>query len=127
MESKGTETNELLKGGLWLVSRFEGESAGAPFTGVGTSGYDDVEKKYVGAWVDTMGPYIMTTKAEYDEASKTLTGAAEGRDPHTKKPYKAKIIARYVDDDNRVFEMHMTGDDGKQWKMMEITYRRRKE
>ena len=40
MESKGTETNELLTGGMWLVSRFEGEVAGMPFTGVGTFGYD---------------------------------------------------------------------------------------
>ena len=56
MESKGIEKNELLKGGLWLISRFEGEVVGTPFTGIGTFGYDPAEKKYVGTWVDTMTP-----------------------------------------------------------------------
>jgi len=125
MESKGTETNELLKGGLWLVSRFEGEAGGMPFTGVGTTGYDPVEKKYVGTWVDTMTPHLMISKAEYDPATKTMTGTAEGRDAVTQQSYTAKLIARYVDDDNRVFEMHMPGEGGKHFKMMEINYKRR--
>jgi len=112
---------------MWLVSRFEGEAAGMPFVGVGTSGYDPEKKKYVGTWVDTMTPHLMITEAEYDEEKKPLTGTAEGRDPHTKKPYTAKIVARYVDDDTRVFEMHMPGEDGKEFKMMEITYKRRAE
>jgi hypothetical protein len=126
MESKGKETNELLKGGLWLVSRFEGEAGGIPFSGVGTFGYDPEEKKYVGTWVDTMTPHLMISKATYDEDKKTMTGTSEGRDANTKKAYTAKTIARYEDDDTRVFEMYMTGDDGKEWKMMEITYKRKK-
>jgi hypothetical protein len=125
MESKGTETNELLQGGLWIVSRFEGEAGGMPFTGVGTSGYDPQEKKFVGTWIDTMTPHIMLTKAEYDEESKTFTGTAEGRDAQTGQPYNAKITARYIDDDTRTFEMQMPGKDGKYFKMMEITYKRR--
>ena len=125
MESKGTEKNELLRGGLWLVSRFEGEAAGMPFIGVGTTGYDPVEKQYVGTWIDTMTPHLMITKAEYDPKTKTMTGSAEGRDAMTKEAYSSKVISRYVDDDTRVFEMHMPGKDGKHWKMMEITYKRR--
>jgi hypothetical protein len=127
MESKGTETNELLKGGLWLVSRFEGEAAGTPFTGVGATGYDPEEKKYVGTWVDTLSPHMMISKLEYDESSKTFTGTGEGRDSQTKQPYTAKLVARYIDDDNRVFEMHMPDKEGKHFKMMEITYKRRAE
>src|SRR5262245_5574980 len=33
MVSKGTETCELLPGGMWLLSRFEGEMMGLPFSG----------------------------------------------------------------------------------------------
>ncbi len=125
IKSKGTEKNELLKGGLWLVSRFEGQAAGMPFVGVGTSGYDPVEKKYVGTWVDTMTPHLMTTTGEYDEDATTFTGTAEGRDAMSGEPYKAKLVARYIDDDTRVFEMHMPGEDGEYWKMMQIDYKRR--
>jgi hypothetical protein len=124
IESKGTEKNELLKGGMWLVSRFEGEAGGMPFSGVGISGYDPVEKKYVGTWVDTMTPHIMLTKGDYDEETKTFTGTAEGRDAMTREKYTAKLVSRYLDDDRRVFELHMPGKDGKHFKVMEISYQR---
>jgi len=125
MTSKATEKNELLKGGMWLVSHFEGEFGGMRFTGLGTYGYDPTEKKYVGSWVDTMSPYMMVSKGDYDEATKTLTMTGEGRDPMTNKVTKSKLISRFTDDDNRVFEMHMSDDDGKLTKVMEITYKRR--
>jgi hypothetical protein len=38
VESKGSEKNELLPGGMWLISQFKGEVFGVPFTGVGTIG-----------------------------------------------------------------------------------------
>jgi hypothetical protein len=127
IESKGTEKNELLPGGLWLVSRFEGEAAGMPFTGVGTTGYDPIEKKYVGTWVDSMTPHLMITKGDYDADTKTFTATAESRDPESKEIYHAKLIARYNDDGTRTFELHMPGENGKHWKMMEIHYKRRAE
>jgi Protein of unknown function (DUF1579) len=124
IESKGVEKNRLLKGGLWLVSRFEGEVIGMPFIGMGTFGYDPAEKKYVGTWVDTMTPHMMTMKSDYDEETKTMTGTAETRDPVTGEKYTAKTITRYNDDDTHVMEMHRAGEDGKEWKVMEITYKR---
>jgi hypothetical protein len=124
IENKGVEKNELLKGGLWLISRFEGEAAGMPFVGAGTTGYDPVEKKYIGTWVDSMSPHIMISKSEYDADKKIMTGTAEGRDGMTGKPFSAKVTSRYEDDDTRVFEMQMPGDDGKYWKMLEIRYTR---
>jgi hypothetical protein len=125
LESKGVEKNHLLKGGLWLITRFEGEAVGTPFIGMGQTGYDPAEKKYVGNWVDTMTPHMMTTKSDYDENTKTLTGISETRDPITGEKYSAKTISRYPDDDTRFLEMHRTGDDGKEWKVMEISYKRR--
>ena len=127
IESKGVEKNELLKGGMWLVSRFEGEAAGMPFTGVGTTGYDPVEKKYVGSWVDTMTPHLMVWKGDYDEETKTMTAVGESRDPYMGKPYNIKLITSYNDDGTRVFEFHAPSPDGKHRKMMEIHYTRRAE
>ncbi|MCI0334331.1 MAG: DUF1579 domain-containing protein [Planctomycetes bacterium] len=125
MESKGVEKNRLLEGGLWLITRFEGEVIGTPFVGMGTFGYDPAEKKYIGTWVDTMTPHLMITKSDYDEKTKTMTGIAETRDPMTGKKYNAKMISRYNDDGTRVMEMHRKGADGQEWKVMEISYQRR--
>jgi hypothetical protein len=125
MKSKGSEKNELLPGGMWLVSRFDGEMMGMPFSGVGTSGYDPIEKKYIGTWIDTMSPHLMVVKGDYDEDTKTMTSTGEGRDFATGQPYTAKLITRDVDENSRTFEMHMPGPDGKHVKMMEIKYKRR--
>jgi hypothetical protein len=125
--SQCSETNELLPGGLWVISRFEGNIAGAPFSGVGMNGYDPVKKKYVGSWVDSMTPHMMTYEGDYDEASKTLTTAAQGRDPQSGEVVVYKQIARHVNENTRTFEMHAPGADGEYEKMMEIKYTRRTE
>jgi hypothetical protein len=127
MKSKGIEKNELLQGGMWLLTRFEGEIVGMPYHGAGTTGYDPVEKKYVGTWVDSMSPHLLTSKGEYDAAKKILNSTAQGRDVTTGQPYTAKLVTRYPDDDNRAFEMYMVGPDGQQIKTMEIKYKRRAE
>ena len=122
--SQGRETGELLPGGLWLISRFEGDIAGMPYAGAGIWGYDPTEKKYVGTTVDSMTPHIMTTKGDYDPDTKTMTTTAEGRDPITGKPVHFKMTTQFPDDNTRLFEMNVVGDDGKLWKMMEIKYTR---
>jgi len=125
IESKGTEKNELLPGGLWIISRFDGKIGDIPFAGVGVSGYDPVEKKYVGTWVDSMTPHMMPLKGDYDQETQTMTMTGEGRDPATGETYEARLISRYVDENSRTFEFHMPGEDGQRWKMMEIQYQRR--
>jgi hypothetical protein len=97
MESKATEKNELLPGGYWLVSHFEGSFGDLKFTGIGQFGYDPQQKKYVGTWIDNMSPYLMITKADYDPATKTITGTGETRDPATNKVMTTKCVSRYVD------------------------------
>jgi len=127
LESKGVEQNELLPGGLWRVSHFEGDFGGTKFVGVGTFGYDPVEKKYIGTWVDSMSPYLMIVKSDYDAATETLTGTGEGRDLLTGKPSISKHISHYPDKDTRTFEIQMPGEDGKLRKVMDIEYKRRAE
>jgi hypothetical protein len=73
-----------------------------------------------------MTPYLMITKSDYDEATKTMQGVAETRDAMSGEKYAVKMISRFIDDDNRVMEMHRKGDDGKEWKVMEIRYKRKK-
>jgi hypothetical protein len=122
--SKATETNELV-GGMWLVTRFEGELMGMPFTGVGTSGYDPAEKKYIGTWIDNMTPYLQTIRGDYDPASKTMNSLCESRDPMTGEKITYKQTMKQIDGDTRVFEMQMPDGKGGYQKMLEIEYKRR--
>jgi hypothetical protein len=125
MESKAVEKNELLPGGYWLLSRFDGSFGDFKFTGIGQFGYDPHQKKYIGTWIDNMSPYLMLTKADYDPATQTMTGTGETREPGTNKVVTTRSVSRHVDDNTRWFAMYTKGDDGKEWKMMEITYKRR--
>lgn len=123
--SQGQETSELLPGGLWLVTRFEGTMANTPCVGAGTWGYDPIEKKYVGTWVDSMTPHITYITGDYDPETKTMTHTSEGRDPATGEKFTRKSTLRYMDDGTRLVEAYATGPDGHSWKMMEVRYKRR--
>ncbi len=127
MKSKGTETNKML-GKMWLMSAFEGEAHGQPFSGRSAMGYDPIEKKYVGGWVDTMSPFMMKMTGDYDADSHTLTMMGEGTDCMTGKDCQTKMVTRYDSEDAKTFEMHkpVEGESGKWWKVMEIKYTRQK-
>ena len=128
MVSKGVETNAMMAGGLWLLSKFEGEFGGMKFEGRGQFGYDADKKKYVGTWVDSMAPTISLLEGTYDAKTKTMTYVGEGVEPNSKAKYTMKMVTVTKDDGTRVFTLSMkmpaTGD--KEAKVMEITYTKRK-
>jgi hypothetical protein len=125
--SKGVETNELMTGGLWMLSKFEGSFAGAKFEGRGQFGYDSVKKKYVGTWVDSMSPTISMLEGEYDAKTKTMTYVGDGYDPEHKAKYTQKMATTMKDDGTRVFTLYMKFEGAPaEEKIMEITYTKRK-
>jgi hypothetical protein len=128
MVSKGSETNTLMPGGLWMLSKFEGDFGGMKFEGRGQFGYDPLKKKYIGTWIDSMSPGLTVLDGDYDAKAKTMTYTGEGVEPASKMKYKQKMVTVTRDDGSRVFTLYMTMDatGGKETKFMEITYTRRK-
>jgi len=125
-ESKGVETNRLLGDGLWLVTDFQSEFFDQPFRGHGTFGYDHRKGKYVGTWVDSMADHIDLSEGTYDEARQTLTMHSDTVDPASGKPVKTKQVTEFQGEGSRLFTFFMVGPDGKDIKVMEIRYTRRK-
>lgn len=125
--SKGLETSRLLPGGLWLETRFAGTMGDTPCVGVGTWGYDPVEKQYVGTWVDSMTPHIVSIRGTYDSKTETMSHVADGRDPASGEKFERKSTLRYLDDGTRLLEAYSTTPDGQTWKMMQVTYKLRAE
>jgi hypothetical protein len=126
MTTKGTETNMLSCGGLCLVTHFKGEMMpGMTFEGHGTTAYDPKKKKYIGSWTDSMSQGLSVGESTYDAATKTATGYMEGPDM-TGNTVKMKSVVQYKDPNTRVFSMYGPGPDGKEAKMMTITYTRKK-
>ncbi len=118
-ESTGKRTSEFLLGGRFLEEKYSGTFMGMPFEGIGVLGFDNVQKQYVGTWIDNMGTGIMTSHGTCDKTGWTMTG--ESSDPMTGKKWTSRSVVKIVDDNTFTMEMYGPGADGKEYKMMEMT------
>ena len=125
--SKGTEVNEVLPGGFWVLSRFDGDFNGMKFQGRGQFGFDPARKKYVGTWIDSMSPTLSVLEGSYDAKTKTMTYTGEGVGPDAKTKFTQKMVTTMKEDGTRVFTLYMKFDGApEEKKFMEITYTKRK-
>jgi hypothetical protein len=123
--STGTNTNSMAMDGRFLEYNFKGTVMGMPFTGKGVMGYDNTAQKYYSTWYDNMSTSLMYMEGTFDEKTKTMTSMGESIDPMTKKVCQIKEITKFISNDKYVMEMYSTMD-GKEMKMMELTYTRKK-
>lgn len=121
-ESHAQSVNRWGPGHLFVLQNFTGEFGGQKFEGHGITGYDTNKKKYMGVWVDSMSPGLMTTEGTFDEASKTYTEHGEGIGPDG-KPFKMKMTTEHPDKDSMVFKMYDV-KDGNESLQMTIEYKR---
>jgi hypothetical protein len=126
-ETKGTMKFEMILGGLWLKSDFDGEfMPGQKFQGHGLDSYDAGKKKFVSVWVDTMSATPTIFEGTYDEKTKKFTQVTTQSTPGPDgKPMTMKSVMHMVDDDHMEFTMNMVAD-GKDTEMMTLKYTRKK-
>lgn len=125
-KSKSTCTNKMVLNGLYQESVHKGTMMGMPFEGHGTVGYDNAKKVFVSTWIDNMGSGIMYTEGSWDNASKSVIMKGKSTDPLTGKDADVKEVIKFPDDNTQILEMYGTGPDGKEMKMMEIKFTRKK-
>ena len=125
--SKGMEVNEVMTGGMWVVSRFDGKFGDIKFEGRGQFGFDPVKKKYVGTWIDSMSTILSVLEGEYDDKTKTMTYVGDGYDPDRKAKFTQKMVTVRKDKMYKTFTLSMQYEGEKtETKFMEISYTRRK-
>jgi Protein of unknown function (DUF1579) len=123
-ESSGTVEMKMVLDGRFLQQELTGEMMGHSYSGIETSGYDNLRKRYVSTWMDTMetGVFVMEGTGSVD--GKTITRKGQhaelggGQMSH-------RAIWKLVDANTQTFEMYDTHGHGKEMKMMEITYTRK--
>jgi hypothetical protein len=124
MEDTGTATRSMALGGRVLVEEVNGSMMSMPFTGHGMMGFDNVSGNYWSTWNDSMSTGIMVSDGTCD-AQKTCTFTGSWNDALKKGPVTARMTTRWTSPTTEVFEMYGPGKDGKEMKMMEITYTKR--
>lgn len=123
---KGAATYKSICSGMWIASDFESELAGVPYQGHGMDGYDQLKKKYIGYWFDSMTSVPMSFEGNFDDDHKvlTMTGTSPGPDG---KPQKFRSTTEMHGQDRMTFQMYIvTATSGKEELAFSIEYMRRK-
>ena len=124
-KSTGTMVSSWVLGGRWVRQDWAGSMMGQPFTGVGYFGYDNVKKKYIGTWMDSMSTGLLVQEGTYDEKTKSFTMIGTMQDPMGNS-IKVRHVAKVESADKNTFEMYHTGPDGKENLAGRIVYTRKK-
>ena len=122
-ESKGELHCKMALNGLWLLEHYKGATAGKAFEGRGATSYDPAKKKFVNVWIDSMVPSPMISEGTYDKEKKTMTLLGDMPMPDGKS-MKSSITIAYKDANTKVLSLK-GNKGGKEFEMVEITYRRR--
>jgi len=124
-ESTGTAEMKMLLDGRFLFQELTGKMMGQPFSGIAIDGYDNLQKKYVTAWMDSMGTGIFMMEGTASDDGRTIT--LTGKHPQPGGGYmQHRAIWKIVDSNTQTFDMWGTHHGGKEMKILEILYARRK-
>lgn len=123
-ESTGTAEMKMLLDGRFLYQEFTGNMMGQPFSGIGIDAYDNMTRKYVTAWMDTMGTGIFMMEGTASADGKTITLRGSQPEPGGGK-MSHRAVWKIVDHNTQTFDMYGTHHGGKEMKVLEITYSRK--
>jgi Protein of unknown function (DUF1579) len=124
-ESAGTCERKWVMGGRFIREEIKGDLFGAPFEGFGLVGYDKVQKKYAYTWIDNMSSGFMAATGTANESGKEFVYHKDEVDPLSGEKSKGRDVVRIIDNDKHVTEFYKILPDGKELKMMEITFTRK--
>ena len=123
-KSTGTTTAKWILDGRFIKMHAQGTSMGQPFEGFGHLGYDNATKKYTGLWIDNMSTGMLKSWGYYYPTSKKFVEWGKMFDPVLgKQAFRA--VTNIKKENKYTYEMYITGKDGKEFRMMKITYTRK--
>jgi hypothetical protein len=102
---------------------YRGTAMGMPFEGIGYTGYDNVQRKYVGSWMDVMSTGMMTSVGAGQPSR--MSFKSRMHDAVSKKEIVVDTILRVQDRDHHSFEMWAPAPGGKRFRTMLVEYTRK--
>jgi hypothetical protein len=133
MMSTGTGVRKAVMGGRYFTFEVAGkmQMPGADgklkdmeFQGMALEGYDNVKKKFIATWSDSMGTGIGLSEGSYDAATKTFTYIGDYEMMPGMK-IKFREVIKVADANHHTMEYYEDRGAG-EMKSMEIAYTRKK-
>jgi hypothetical protein len=125
-DSTGTMTSTWVLGNRFVQQNYEGTFMGEPFNGIGYVGFDNTTKKIQSVWMDSASTGMMVMTGSADATGKLVTAKGSMSDPMSGRSLPMEDKITVVDNDHHKMEMWTKGAGGKQMKVMEIEYTRKK-
>lgn len=120
-KSECSETVTGLMDGKFIQCDMSSEMMGMPFKGRGTTGYDNVSKKFVSTWIDNMSTGIMTGTGDQSADGKMMKWEFTVNCPIEKKAITMKATETYNGADSFTMVFYMSdAKTGKEFKHMQI-------
>jgi hypothetical protein len=115
---------EMLLGGRYQQMTVSGKMMGMDFNGISVTGFDNAKKVFVSSWIDNFGTGLLYMEGKYDESTKKIIFKGIMVDPMTGKDAEYKQTLKIMDDKTAEMEMFNIVD-GKEFKNMEMVYKRK--
>ncbi len=125
MKSVGSSTISWVLDGHFLKQEFKGDMMGQAFQGLGYTGYDKMKKQYTSVWMDNMSTSMFQATGQYDAKTKTLKDGGTFSCPITgEKDMPFRTEWKIVNANNNIYTMYVKDASGKEYKSMELRYKR---
>lgn len=122
MTSTGTMTNRLILGGKFIEHDYS-DDAGM-FQGKGYWGFNAVDKRWEGVWVDSMCSFMLIDQGAHDPGSNTWEMSGSMTDPMGGGKVARRSVVRQIDNDHHTMEMYHTPEGASEFMVMKIEYTR---
>jgi hypothetical protein len=121
METVGTSELKTVLDGRFVQEITKAQMMGMPWEGHGIYGYDNTTGKHTGIWYDSFGTMIMNFEGTCSDHCKTISLSSTYIDPTTRSEKVMKSVSQDKADGVSVTTLYDVVD-GKDVKMVEITY-----
>jgi hypothetical protein len=125
MESDGTATFKWILGGRFMHQSYSSQFMGMDFQGIGTTGYDNLGKKYMATWTDNMTTSIMSETGQCDGSGKKTEWKGSMPDPASGEVVATRSEQIVESNDKFSLMSYGIGPDGSEFPIMKLVYTRK--
>lgn len=117
-------SSQMIMGGRYLQTKYNGTMMGMPFEGMGMIGYDNAKKMFISTWVDIFRTGVLYMEGTWDDQRRSINFTGKVTDPVTGKDQPFRKVFKFIDDNTQEEETYSTSN-GQEFKTVHVKYTRK--